>query len=318
MIVVWNGTPYYYVTSFQGDVQLIMNLAGEIVVSYVYDAWGNIVDADGSLATTLGALNPLRYRGYVYDTETGLYYLQSRYYNPEWGRFINAYSQLNPQDGLLGFNMFAYCNNNPINGCDPSGTSYICNYTGSEDFFFATLMHIGFGGGGGGSAGSFGNGTAAADFIKKVRDIVGNTSEQKVQEDLASKGIAFYKGVPVLSADWMGSAALSFGIIIIGRDRVPSPSFADTLNHEYGHVIHFAMVGPIDYFTTTAIPSLVGAAISGNGSSFQRFVRDNYYNLPWERTADYFGGVNRGYAPYANTSGSLFWIYTLIVSAGTP
>ena len=72
VVVDWNGTPYYYVTSFQGDVQVIMNLAGEVVVQYVYDAWGNIVATDGELATTLGELNPLRYRGYVYDPETGL------------------------------------------------------------------------------------------------------------------------------------------------------------------------------------------------------------------------------------------------------
>ena len=65
----------------------------------------------GSLASTLGTHNPLRYRGYVYDTETGFYYLQSRYYDPTAGRFINADAQLNPQDGLLGYNMFAYCGN---------------------------------------------------------------------------------------------------------------------------------------------------------------------------------------------------------------
>ncbi|MBE6990664.1 MAG: RHS repeat-associated core domain-containing protein, partial [Ruminococcaceae bacterium] len=59
-------------------------------VSYTYDAWGNLLSVTGDMADGLGALNPLRYRGYVYDTETGLYYLGSRYYNPAWGRFINA------------------------------------------------------------------------------------------------------------------------------------------------------------------------------------------------------------------------------------
>ena len=60
------------------------------MVEYTYDAWGNLLSTTGSLAETLGKLNPLRYRGYVYDHETGLYYLQSRYYDPEIGRFINA------------------------------------------------------------------------------------------------------------------------------------------------------------------------------------------------------------------------------------
>jgi len=73
------------------------------------------------MATTLGAHNPLRYRGYVYDTETGLYYLQSRYYNPAMGRFINGDAFASTGQGLLGNNMFAYCLNNPINSIDEEG-----------------------------------------------------------------------------------------------------------------------------------------------------------------------------------------------------
>lgn len=69
----------------------------------------------------IGALNPLRYRGYVYDTETGLYYLQSRYYDPEIGRFINADAFTSTGQGLLGNNMFAYCGNNPVVYEDDSG-----------------------------------------------------------------------------------------------------------------------------------------------------------------------------------------------------
>ena len=69
--------------------------------------------------------NPLAYRGYVFDQESGLYYLQSRYYDPEIGRFINADSQLNQKDGILGFNMFAYCHNNPVMHSDPTGHSII-------------------------------------------------------------------------------------------------------------------------------------------------------------------------------------------------
>ena len=60
------------------------------MTQYGYNAWGNILTTTGELANTLGQINPLRYRGYVYDTETGLYYLQSRYYDPEIGRFLNA------------------------------------------------------------------------------------------------------------------------------------------------------------------------------------------------------------------------------------
>ena len=65
--------------------------------------------------------NPFRYRGYYYDTETGLYYLQSRYYNPQWGRFLNADGYVSTGQGLLGYNMYAYCNKNPIMYTDPAG-----------------------------------------------------------------------------------------------------------------------------------------------------------------------------------------------------
>lgn len=84
--VTWNGTTYYYATNLQGDVMAILDGTGTAMVEYTYDAWGNILSTTGSMADTLGELNPLRYRGYVYDTETGFYYLQSRYYDPEMGR----------------------------------------------------------------------------------------------------------------------------------------------------------------------------------------------------------------------------------------
>ena len=107
--VNYNGTEYFYVKNAQGDVTGLVNASGTRVVTYTYDAWGNPLATTGSLATTLGAANPLRYRGYVYDTETGLYYLQSRYYNPGWGRFINVDSQLNCSMDIGGCNAFAYC-----------------------------------------------------------------------------------------------------------------------------------------------------------------------------------------------------------------
>ena len=119
--VTCNGATYYYVTNLQGDVSAILNSSGTAVVLYTYDAWGNILTTTGSMATTLGTLNPLRYRGYVYDAETGLYYLQSRYYNPELGRFINADAYVSTGQGFVGNNMFAYCGNNPVNCSDPSG-----------------------------------------------------------------------------------------------------------------------------------------------------------------------------------------------------
>ena len=114
-VVVYNGTAYAYVKSLQGDIVAILDENGNAVVSYGYDAWGAPLWCTGELAETLGKVQPFRYRGYVFDEETGLYYLRSRYYNPRWGRFVNA-------DGaIIQKNLFAYCSNGPIVGYDPSG-----------------------------------------------------------------------------------------------------------------------------------------------------------------------------------------------------
>ena len=121
MSVSYNGTTYYYATNLQGDVTAILNASGSPVVSYTYDAWGKPLTVTGSLATTLGTHNPLRYRGYVYDTETELYYVSSRYYNPEVGRWTNADSVLGQIGSIHGQNMFSYCFNNPVNMRDDTG-----------------------------------------------------------------------------------------------------------------------------------------------------------------------------------------------------
>ena len=107
---------YFLATNLQGDVTYIYDIDGNRVVTYNYDAWGNILSISGTKASTIGRYNPFRYRSYYYDNETGFYYLNSRYYDPASGRFLNADGQLN--DGLLGYNLFAYCENNPV--------SYIC------------------------------------------------------------------------------------------------------------------------------------------------------------------------------------------------
>ena len=117
----YNGNDYFFRRNLQGDIISILNTAGQTVVSYEYDPWGNILSTEGSLASTLGVANPFRYRGYYYDTESGLYYLQTRYYDAAVGRFINADGFTSTGQGFLGNNMYAYCLNNPISYTDPSG-----------------------------------------------------------------------------------------------------------------------------------------------------------------------------------------------------
>jgi len=94
-----------------------------IVAYYEYDAWGKIIATNSASTTDYNAINanPLRYRGYIYDTETGFYYLQSRYYDPEICRFINADGYVSTGTGLLGYNMYSYCNNNPVMCTDNLG-----------------------------------------------------------------------------------------------------------------------------------------------------------------------------------------------------
>lgn len=122
-MVTYNDVDYFYVYNLQGDVVALIDANGTQVVEYGYDAWGYPISKTGSLAATIGTLNPFRYRGYVYDEETGLYYLRSRYYNPSWKRFMNADALVSNGKGLLGKNVFTYCNNCPVAQSDPTGQS---------------------------------------------------------------------------------------------------------------------------------------------------------------------------------------------------
>ena len=125
----YNGVNYYYLFNGQGDVVGILNSSGTLVAKYTYDAWGkllSVTDAAGNDksadASFIGNINPVRYRSYYYDTETGLYYLQSRYYDPEVGRWINGDTVID-NASIVGTNVFTYCWNNPISYCDTTGCS---------------------------------------------------------------------------------------------------------------------------------------------------------------------------------------------------
>ena len=124
-IVIYNGTAYGYLYNLQGDVVALVDGTGTKIVEYTYDAWGKPIAKTGTLASTLGTVQPFRYRGYVFDGETGLYYLRSRYYNAVKGRFLNA-------DSLFdGADLFTYCKNNPIAFADYNGN------TAYEDYYRA-------------------------------------------------------------------------------------------------------------------------------------------------------------------------------------
>ena len=126
--IKYGGLPYLCRKDMLGNILALLDSSGNIVVQYKYDAWGNhtVTDANGNAITDanhIGNLNPFRYRGYYFDCETGFYCLQTRYYDPEVGRFLNMDSiEYADPESVNGINLYAYCGNNPVMGYDPDGT----------------------------------------------------------------------------------------------------------------------------------------------------------------------------------------------------
>ena len=146
---------FFFEKNLFGDIVAVYNESGIKVISYYYDAWGNHTTTwhNSTGNNTYAQYNPFRYRGYYYDTETQFYYLQSRYYDPVTGRFLNADSYINANGDLIGFNMYAYCSNNPVMYLDPTGMAcecltkrvhgnHICN-SDEKDFLAAYYEAVG-------------------------------------------------------------------------------------------------------------------------------------------------------------------------------
>ena len=282
---------YYYVTNLQGDVIALLNRSGEEVVIYSYDAWGNILSVGGSMADVLGDLNPLRYRGYVYDSETGFYYVSSRYYDPEIGRWINADGVMSDVGGdIRGYNLFTYCMNNPVNMSDTSGhwPQWIKD------------------------AANWVNDNIIQPVVSFVKDIaedinnydLNNDCEEKVLE---SNYFSSYKGVPVIRTN--GDRSGSFGAIFLTRETNNRRNPEDVLRHEYGHTKQLEQLGVVNYALCIGLPS------------WQQWGTGEYYSKPWEITADIYGGVqsrnhsqsniDRGFAYLEGSKiiGPLIWVF---------
>jgi len=263
LTVTLNGEPYYYVTNIQGDVIALLNSAGNTAVSYTYDAWGNVLSVSGYEVDEIGTLNPLRYRSYVYDVETQLYYLQSRYYNPEIGRWINADSLVSGIGGdMRGYNLFTYCFNNPVNMFDSTGhwPQWIKDAAAwvNENIIQPVVEFT----------------CDVAEDIKNYDP--NNQSEEKVFE---SNYFSNYKGALVIKTSFKSS--FSFGIIGLSRNDLDS----DSLKHEYGHYLQYKDLGVLLYAKNVAVPSVTINILDG-----QDKLPYDYYSYPWEAEANRLGG----------------------------
>ena len=232
--VNYNGAEYYYVRNAQGDIVKLIDGSGSTVVEYTYDSWGKVLSVTGSLATTLGENQPFRYRGYVYDNDTNLYYLQSRYYNPAIGRFISSDVYLSTGQGVLGHNSYVYCLNNPLILEDQGGAA--AHFIDRYDVSDAGIGGISATGGSGGAAASPNAGIAGltvlvseivAAFVCAVEAATNAAADIATKIESALK--AEYYGVIVLGDEfvyltgamnlddaivWANTAAVSMEVFI--------------------------------------------------------------------------------------------------------
>ena len=288
---VYNGTKYYYVKNIQGDVIEICNTYGISVVSYTYDAWGNILSITGELASTVGQINSFRYRGYYYDSETGFYYVSSRYYDPEIGRWINADSVVaGIGENLLGYNMFAYCFNNPVNMTDNSGHWPQWIKDAVDRVNDKVIQPV-------------------VSFVKDIAEDINNFDSNNESEEkvLESNYFSSYKGVPVIRTN--GDRSGSFGAIFLTRETNNRSNPEDVIRHEYGHTKQLEQLGIVNYALCIGLPS------------WQQWGTGEYYSKPWEITADVYGGVqsrkhsqsniDRGfvYLEGSKIIGPLIWVF---------
>ena len=184
-----------------------------------------------------------------------MYYLQSRYYNPTLGRFLNADAFIATGQGILGNNMFTYCSNNPANRIDTSGMASkpipVCFDSGYDE-----------------------------------EEYEPSTKQANVElQVLETEGVSFYNGVPVIRMPFGGNSGFSAGIIFLGDGVKANESGIATLKHEYGHVIHLSQIGWESYLVWVLIPSVI--------NYHQGVPYDTYYSQPWEYIADVLGGVER-------------------------
>ena len=265
---------FWFEKNLQGDIVAVYNSTGTKVASYNYiDAWGNhSVSYTNGGGSTGAQYNPFRYRGYYYDTDLGMYYLQSRYYDPNTCRFINADSVMaNVGGNVLSNNLYAYCFNNPVNLTDSSGNwpQWITDAIG---WIGDNIV------------------TPVKDCIEEVE--ASKTSTDNPADVLSADFVANYKGRLVIRVP--GDFGLSFGVILLGNGSMVDDN---VLKHEYGHTVQLEKMGLWDYTTQVAAPSVTAWFLANQGK-----LPFDYHSSPWEHDANVYGGVDLSIAPYGKFS----------------
>ena len=235
------------------------------------------------------------------ETETGFYYLHSRYYDPEIGRFINADGYASTGQGVIGHNMFAYCSNNPVRYCDSEGSRPMYAMNPSEETAEQrerSSKHM--------------NDLSRENREKQKNKPASNLKSTLSEEDLAQEAlrqsaIATYRGVTVVQVG-DGDSAFSCGVIFGGEIALNDDNL---IRHEYGHTRQLKELGFTGYGATVLVPSVTVFVLTEAGV----LPREVYHSLPWEDKADEFGGASYRSASKAKSVSDVYWIASKVASA---
>ena len=240
------------------------------MIEYKCDAWGNhaVVDSNGEdIESGIGVLNPFRYRGYYYDTETELYYLQTRYYDPEVGRFISRDSiEYADPETINGLNLYAYCGNNPVMGYDPTGT------TDLWEWVLGAIIVVGLVAGAiftGGAVAAVFAGAAIGGAISYCTQLYsGELNWAQFALDIgvgALTGAIGASGISALGSTLIGASI--GGVSNIGSQLISGKSFKD---------INWLSVGISA--AIGALSGFLGGAGASNNENLARLWLNNKYN----------------------------------------
>ena len=277
----YNGTPYYYVKNAQNDVFLILDETGTAVVLYQYDAWGKIGCFDVT-EENIASVNPITYRSYYVDLEMGfyMYYLNSRYYIADFGRFISADSYVQTGQGMLDKNMFAYCGNNPVNYVDPNGTCCHrlflwdckkCKNNKKKDSLLEILLGVDY------------------DVVSDINDAVGHVNTIKEaadnanniisgEENYAKDVINIGKGTP----NYTPAPYRNFSGKYSNRNTITLEQYNESCLASYRRMLDNDCISPNetweDVVARDGVQEVVGTMIVWDQSSYQAFNYSHLYD----------------------------------------